>query len=51
MDTLEHKFVPFQFKPLGITVSIGVLIKVLSAIKLKITKEKNLHVSLQTISG
>jgi len=36
MDTPENKFVLFQFKLAVITVVIGVLIKALNAIKLKI---------------
>jgi hypothetical protein len=49
MDTPEHKFVPFQSKLMEITVLIGVLIKVSSAIRLKTTVELDLHVNLQTI--
>jgi hypothetical protein len=49
-DTPENKFVPFQFKLMGVTVVIGVLTKALNAIKLKITEEVFLVVNLPIIS-
>jgi len=49
MDTPQNKFVPFWLILMEITVLIGVVIKVLSAIKLKITLDQ--HVTLiQNIS-
>jgi len=50
MDTLENKFALFQLLLVEITVLIGVLTKALNAIKLKITQEVQLVVTLPIIS-
>jgi len=50
MDIPQHKFVPFQLLLMGIAVLTGVLIKTMSATKLKITVEVYLLANLQIIS-